>query len=251
MYKLLFQQGKFADLYDYFSPALQQQWPLRTFRKEAKIFQMQMRAIQSQKLSDNTEQWFDDKRRYIITVKVNGHEITDFQFHTQQQTTKRYSLPFKGRWYVVDEQASTYGFLPRDNKKILAPAEGTVVEVNQQEGYVVIRHAPDEYSYVANFSPTVAVNEFVAERCEIGQQMGKQALQFRVISEAHHYFSKPKAIRFQQKVTPGKTVKNRTNWRDVGIEIATEPDAWGLIITVIRGIIAIPRMLMRAIFDGI
>lgn len=250
MYKLLFQQGKIDELYRHFSPTLQQQWPLRTFRKEAKIFQMQMRAVHSQKLSDTTEQWFDEKRCYIITVKAKGHEITDFQFHTQQQTAKRYLLPFKGRWDVVDEQASTYKFLPRDNKKVIAPAEGTVVEVNQQKGYVVIRHTPDEYSYVANFSPTVAVNEFVAERCEIGQQMGKQALQFRVISEAHPYYSKPKAIHFRQKVTPGKTVKNRINWQDVGVEIASEPDAWGLMITVIRGLIALPRMLMRAIFDG-
>lgn len=178
---ILLQQGKFEQLYAYFSPSLRAQIPFETVRKALKVFQLNMKTIETRQLADHV-QWRDYFGHYMIDIWHEGDVITNFRMTEvlDRQTKVRYVLPFDDTWVTMyaDEQYIFKKTAADRSIQIIAPAKG-VVEKVCADG-VVIRHSDDEYSYISGFTPRILAGKKVRSGAFLGTIGASEMLHFQV-----------------------------------------------------------------------
>lgn len=208
---ILLKEGKFEQLYKCFSPALRARIPFEDVRKALKMFQMNMKTIETRHLADRT-QWRDYFGRYIVDLWQDDEQIIDFRMtEVVNQTTKqRYIFPFEGTWVTLyaDEQYIFKKTSADPSLQIVAPAKGVVESVSANG--MIIRHSENEYSYLTGFTPRVLVGKKVARGTFLGTIGSSETLHFQVLRTPATIVQQALSISFKRvnKIVKGDLVAN-------------------------------------------
>lgn len=246
---ILLKQGQFEQLYAYFSPALREQLPFEDIRKALKLFQLNMKTIETRQLSDRI-QWRDDVGRYIIDMWQEGEVITHFQMTEvlDDWTKSRFAFPFEETWRTVyaDERYIFQKTTADPSIQIVAPVKGVVEKVSADG--VTIRHQHDEYSYINGFTPHVLVGKKVGRGTFLGTTGASHTLHFQVLRTSDTVVRHALTVNFgrHKMLMKGDSVSNTHGTKTEKLDVWSDRASFVELLVDIGGFILwIPRAIFQ------